>query len=86
VPAVAAERGRDHDSGFTDALGDIHRPEPVRPYVVHRQVEIVAVLVQLHLLVLVVGGGRRFHNDPVVGVPVIPVVRFAAELAARLSL
>jgi hypothetical protein len=50
------------------------------------EVEIVAPLVHLHMLVLVVGRPVEFDADAVFGVPVVLVVESAADGATCLTL
>src|SRR3984885_9143561 len=76
--------GGDQCGGFAYAFGDTYRTESVRLYIAQCQVDVVAILVQLHLLVLVVGRAVDFHHHPVFVVPVVAVLDLATELATRL--
>ena len=73
-------------SALAGTLGDAHGAEPVGLRGVHGEVEIVAALVRLGAVALVISGSVDLDRHQVLGVPVVLVVRPAAERAARLAL
>jgi len=85
-PAVAAQRGGDERGAVANALGDAHGAEPEGLHGVRREVEVVAVPVRRGAVALVVSRPVNLDGHPVLGVPVVLVVRSAAKLPAGLAL
>src|ERR1700722_17332582 len=86
LPTVARQRGPNHRCALARELGYVHGPEPEGLRSFPGEVEVVAALVLPHLLVAVKGRPVELDADPVLGVPVVPVVRPAGDLAPGLPL